>query len=222
MTLDEALQVLHCPRDADRAAAQRQYDERYNEPQRLLETATTREEQQACDGELKAVKKAYAFLMDLVGFGPLMTPGPELSPELQQALGSPYADIRVGAVHTLGHLLHEDRDLAPLARQTLEGLLQDASLQANLRHEEMREFFRLLHRHPGQTDIRWEHVDLSHIRTYQQRGCKLGDAAVAAHLEALGVETLVSENRDFLYEIVGLPFRVLRAVEFLRELGEVE
>jgi predicted nucleic acid-binding protein len=94
-------------------------------------------------------------------------------------------------------------------------------LQANLRHEEMREFFRLLHRHPVQTDIRWERVDLSHIRTYQQRGCKLGDAAVAAHLEALGVGTLVSENRDFLYEIVGLPFRVLRAVEFLRELGEV-
>jgi predicted nucleic acid-binding protein len=95
-------------------------------------------------------------------------------------------------------------------------------LQANLRHEEMREFFRLLHRHPGQTDIRWEQVDLSRIRTYQRRGCKLGDAAVAAHLEVLGVGTLVSENRDFLYEIMGLPFRVLRAADFLRELGEVE
>ena len=92
-------------------------------------------------------------------------------------------------------------------------------LQANLRHEEMREFFRLLHRHPGHTDIRWEHVELSRIRTYQQCGCKLGDAAIAAHIEVLGVGTLVSENRDFLYEIVGLPFRVLRAVEFLQEFG---
>ena len=95
-------------------------------------------------------------------------------------------------------------------------------LQANLRHEEMREFFRLLHRHPGQTDMRWEQVELARIRTYQRRGCKLGDAAVAAHIEVLGIGTLVSENRDFLYEIMGLPFRVLRAADFLRELGEIE
>jgi len=94
--------------------------------------------------------------------------------------------------------------------------------QANLRHEEMREFFRLLHRHPGQTDMRWEHVELARIRTYQRRGCKLGDAAVAAHIEVLGIGTLVSENRDFLCEIMGLPFRVLRAADFLRELGEIE
>ena len=41
-------------------------------------------------------------------------------------------------------------------------------------------------------------------------------------IEVLGVGTLVSEKRDFLYEIMGLPFRVLRAADFLRELGEVE
>ena len=66
----------------------------------------------------------------------------------------------------------------------------------------MREFFRLLHRHVGQTDMRWEQVELARIRTYQRLGCKLGDAAVAAHLDVLGVGTLVSENRDFLYEIM--------------------
>ena len=65
-------------------------------------------------------------------------------------------------------------------------------------------------------------VELSRLRTYQRRGCKLGDAAIAAHLEVLGVGTLVSENRDFLSEIMGLPFRVLRAADFLRELGKVE
>jgi predicted nucleic acid-binding protein len=95
-------------------------------------------------------------------------------------------------------------------------------LQANLRHEEMREFFRLLHRHAEHTDVRWEQVELARIRTYRRLGCKLGDAAVAAHLEVLGIGTLVSENRDFLYEITGLPFRVLRAADFLRELEEVE
>jgi predicted nucleic acid-binding protein len=89
-------------------------------------------------------------------------------------------------------------------------------LQANLRHKEMRDFFRLLHRHAGQMDLRWEQAELSRIHTYQRRGCKLGDAAIAAHLEVLGVGTFVSENRDFLYEIIGLPFRVLRAADFLR------
>jgi predicted nucleic acid-binding protein len=59
------------------------------------------------------------------------------------------------------------------------------------------------------------------IRKYQQLGCKLGDAAVAAHMETLGVGTLVSENRDFLYELKGLPFRVLRAEAIVRELGEM-
>jgi hypothetical protein len=92
-------------------------------------------------------------------------------------------------------------------------------LQANLRHEEMREFFRLLNRHPERSDMRWEKVEWSLIHQYQRLGYKLGDATVAAHLEALGVGTLVSENRDFLYKIKGLPLRVLRAEEFLRELG---
>ena len=101
---------------------------------------------------------------------------------------------------------------AKIPRQVLR------ELQANLRHEEMRAFFRLLHRHAGQTDMRWEQVELARIHTYQRLGCKLGDAAVAAHLDVLGVGTLVSENRDFLYEIRNLPFRVLRAAEFLREL----
>lgn len=43
------------------------------------------------------------------------------------------------------------------------------------------------------------------ISKYQQSGCKLGDAAVAAHVEAMDVGILVSENRDFLSEIRGLP-----------------
>ena len=94
-------------------------------------------------------------------------------------------------------------------------------LQANLREEEMRSLFRLLSRYPERIDIRWDKVELALIRKNQQLGCKLGDAAVAAHLEVLGVEALVTENRDFLYEIKGLPFRVLRAEDVLRELRGV-
>src|SRR5262249_15363230 len=110
MTIDKALEVLHCPRDADRTAVQHQYDERYNELQHLRETATTREERQDYIDKLQAVKTAYAFLTDLVGFGPVTVPEPTLPPKLQQALGSPYADIHVGAIRTLGRLLHEDAD----------------------------------------------------------------------------------------------------------------
>jgi len=127
MTLDEALQALHCPTNTDWAAVQRQYDERYNELQRLRETATTREERDAYAVRLHTVEEAYTFLKALPGFGPVTALEPELSPELQQVLRSPYADMRMGAVRTLGHLLHEDTDLAPLARQTLEGLVQDGS-----------------------------------------------------------------------------------------------
>jgi hypothetical protein len=49
-------------------------------------------------------------------------------------------------------------------------------------------------------------------------GCKLGDAAVSAYLEEEGVKTLISENRHFLAEITGLPFRVLSAAA-LEELN---
>jgi len=38
----------------------------------------------------------------------------------------------------------------------------------------------------------------------------------------MGIKTLVSENRDFLEKIKGLPFRVLHAEDVLRELGVVE
>ena len=75
------------------------------------------------------MEAADTFLKNLPGFGPVAVPEPELPPELQQALRSPYADMCVGAVRTLGYLLHEDADLAPRARQTLEGLVQDASPQ---------------------------------------------------------------------------------------------
>ena len=85
----------------------------------------------------------------------------------------------------------------------------------------MRRLFRLLNRYPDRIEVHWDKVDVSLIRNYQQLGCKLGDAAVAAHMETLGVGTLVSENRDFLYEIQGLPFRVLRAEDVVRELGEI-
>lgn len=56
------------------------------------------------------------------------------------------------------------------------------------------------------------------IARYQRLGCKLGDAVVSAHLEELGGDILVTENRDFLEELSGLPYRRLRAIEAIAEL----
>ena len=111
------------------------------------------------------------------------------------------------------HLLRRLPDL--FVRVPRQILLE---LRANLSHEEMDDFFRLLNRHPEQRAISWDKVEPALIHNYQQRGCKLGDATVAAHLEILGVKLLVSENRDFLTEISGLPFRVLSAEAFLEQL----
>jgi hypothetical protein len=91
-------------------------------------------------------------------------------------------------------------------------------LRANLRREEMTDFFRLLNRHPEQREISWDKVAPALAHNYQRLGCKLGDATVAAHLEVLGVKLLVSENRDFLTELSGFPFRVLSAEAFLEQL----
>jgi predicted nucleic acid-binding protein len=95
-------------------------------------------------------------------------------------------------------------------------------LKANLDSDEMKRFFRLIHLYPNRIELSWEKAELGLINNYRTLGCKLGDAAIAAHLEMMSITTLVSENRDFFEEIKGLPFRVLRVQEALRELGIVQ
>jgi len=92
-------------------------------------------------------------------------------------------------------------------------------LQANPRQDEMRECFRLLHRHAGHTDMRWEQVELARIRTYQRLGCKLGDAAVAAHLEALGVGTLGVGESGFSLRDHGTTISGVEGSGFLARAG---
>lgn len=95
-------------------------------------------------------------------------------------------------------------------------------LQSNLDREEFKRFFRLIHLYPARIEPSWEKADLTLIKKYRNLGFKLGDAAIAAHLEMMSIKILVSENRDFLEQIKGLPFRVLHADEVLRELGMIE
>jgi predicted nucleic acid-binding protein len=95
-------------------------------------------------------------------------------------------------------------------------------LQANLTESELTALFRLLKQFPKQIVIHWEKVEVDAIHKYQALGCKLGDAAIAAHLEKLEVETLITENRHFLEQVEDLPFRRLSAIEALADLEKVE
>ena len=91
-------------------------------------------------------------------------------------------------------------------------------LQANLSEDELKALFRLVMKYSRQVIVRWEKAKMGTISRYRNLGCRLGDAALAAHLEELGVKVLVTENRHFLEEIEDLPFRRLSASEALAEL----
>ena len=99
-----------------------------------------------------------------------------------------------------------------LPRQILQ------ELQANFTEDELRVLFRLLNRLPISPKIDWQMASRETVTKYRQMGCKLGDAVVSAHLEELGVKVLVTENRDFLEELTGLPFRRLTGSQALAEL----
>jgi hypothetical protein len=91
-------------------------------------------------------------------------------------------------------------------------------LQANLSRDELATMFLLLKRYRDRVLLRWNKVGMEIIRKYQRFGCRLGDAAVAAHLEELEVGVLVNENRHFLKEVDNLPFRTINARQALEEM----
>jgi predicted nucleic acid-binding protein len=99
-----------------------------------------------------------------------------------------------------------------LPRQILQ------ELQANLVEDDLRALFRLLNRLPVSPQIDWQKAAPETVAKYQQMGCKLGDAVLSAHLEELGIKTLITENRDFLEELTGLPFRRLNPSQAMVEL----
>jgi predicted nucleic acid-binding protein len=94
-------------------------------------------------------------------------------------------------------------------------------LQANLAESELKTLFNLFKQFQKQTVINWEKARIETIHKYQSLGCKLGDAAIAAHLENLGVKIFITENRHFLKELKGLPFQSLNAIEALAEIEKV-
>jgi predicted nucleic acid-binding protein len=108
------------------------------------------------------------------------------------------------------------RNLGRLQIALPRQILQE--LQANLGQGELRALFRLLHRLPTLPNIDWQKAAGNIVAKYQRMGCKLGDAVVCAHLEELNIKTLVTENRDFLEELTGLPFRRINSTQASAEL----
>lgn len=92
-------------------------------------------------------------------------------------------------------------------------------LPVNLRDEEMAEFYRLRNEYGEYVSVSWEAVAVERVRFYQRRGCRKGDALVAAHAEALSADLIVSNNRQFLGAIQNLPFTIATPAEALSRLS---
>ena len=92
-------------------------------------------------------------------------------------------------------------------------------LHINLRDDEMTEFYRLQNELREFVQISWEAVSGERIRFYRERGCRKGDAVVAAHAEALHADLIVSNNRQFLTTVENLPVRIATPAQALSRLS---
>jgi predicted nucleic acid-binding protein len=88
-------------------------------------------------------------------------------------------------------------------------------LNINLSEEESRDFYQLINQHPEIIEVNWEPASAPRVKFFEQRGCRKGDAVIAAHAEALGVKIIVSENRQFLRTLTDLPIRIISSEDAL-------
>jgi len=90
-------------------------------------------------------------------------------------------------------------------------------LSANLDSAELNDFHDLF---DAASDVLfdWMPPPADRVEPYRALGCKRGDAFVAASLEVLGAATFVTNNRHFLREISGFPFRIISPEEALAEI----
>lgn len=79
----------------------------------------------------------------------------------------------------------------------------------------MRDFYQLVNQHSEAIEVSWNLAPIERVKFYESRGCRKGDAVIAAHAEALGVLIIVSENRQFLQTIKELPIEIVTAKQAL-------
>ena len=84
----------------------------------------------------------------------------------------------------------------------------------------MREFYQFINRYPEYIELSWEPAPLERVSFYEQRGCRKGDAVIAAHAEAMDVRIIVSENRQFLQTLEDSAVAILSATEANARLAD--
>lgn len=92
-------------------------------------------------------------------------------------------------------------------------------LNTNLTKDEKRDFYELINQLNEWIELRWERAPFALVKSYQERGCRKGDAVIAAHAEMLSIKTIVSENRQFLQTIEGLPLEIVTSAVALSRLS---
>jgi predicted nucleic-acid-binding protein len=86
---------------------------------------------------------------------------------------------------------------------------------------EVRDFYKLVNQYSEFIELSWEPVTTEQIKAYEQRGCRKGDAVIAAHSEVSGIRTVISENRQFLQTLKGLPIELINAEEASTRLSKI-
>jgi predicted nucleic acid-binding protein len=92
-------------------------------------------------------------------------------------------------------------------------------LNLNLTEDEISDFYDLVNQKPECVELSWSPAPTERVKFYEERGCRKGDAVIAAHAETLGVGSIVSENRQFLQTIQDLPIRIVTAANALARLA---
>jgi predicted nucleic acid-binding protein len=90
-----------------------------------------------------------------------------------------------------------------------------------LAEDEMRDFYRLVNQYSEFIEISWEPAAAEQVKFYEERGCRKGDAVIAAHATASGIKTIVSENRQFLQTLRDLSVEIVTAVEAQTRLAQL-
>ena len=92
-------------------------------------------------------------------------------------------------------------------------------LRVNLLDDEMKEFYRLQNELRQSVEISWEDASPERVAFYRDKGCRKGDALVAAHAEASRADLIVSHNRQFLATLQNLPVKIATPAEALSGLS---
>jgi predicted nucleic acid-binding protein len=95
-------------------------------------------------------------------------------------------------------------------------------LNLNLTEDEISDFYNLINRQSEWVELSWSAAPGERVEFYEERGCRKGDAVIAAHAESLSVRIIVSENRQFLHTIKDLPLEIVNATEALARLPTIE